>query len=189
VVLQCRSERVRRLVDLLRGLENGLGRPLGAGDDGRELAADARGLRTVLGAGHQRSHVGRRAADGVVDRRKLGLVGPGFGDLGASALCNIGVSRDLRLHRRAQRPKPGRELAVLLAAGGRCLSRAAYARTDVLLDAEDLALDRHGRSRCRALSVPTLKMKFIGLSILQPLRPVGTGPHRNLRLTMRLDAK
>jgi hypothetical protein len=37
--------------------------------------------------------------------------------------------------------------------------------------------------------VPTLKMKFIGLSILQPLRPVGTGPHRNLRLTMRLDAK
>jgi hypothetical protein len=41
----------------------------------------------------------------------------------------------------------------------------------VLLDAEDLALDRHGRSRCRALSVATLKMTFIGLALLQPRGP------------------
>ena len=106
-------------------------------------------------------------ADGVVDRRELGLVRLGLGDLRTHLLRRVDLGRGLRLHQGAQPLQLGHGVGRLIRSTRR--SRAAQARANMLLDAEDLALDRHGHTRCRALSASTLKIVLIALSLEQPL--------------------
>src|SRR4029078_6296182 len=68
-------------VDLLRRLQDGLGRPLRAADDGGNLAAPAGDAPAFIGSGTERCHFAPGAFDGGVDEAQLVLVGLRFCDL------------------------------------------------------------------------------------------------------------
>ena len=144
LALEPGGQRVGALVDVLGRLQQLLGRLLGAAHDRVELAARPRDVGRQRAAAGKRGDLLAAALERRVDRLELGLVGLRLGDLRARRLHRGAVRLGARLDQAAQRLDLRHELMV--AQRGLGVARGnvdAPAGARVLLDAENLALNRH----------------------------------------------